>query len=571
MICVIPEPKVIAETEKSFKNIGLAPKFKNSDIRIEKALNKLNISPDGTDFELFFGSGESEKYILDIDEKKIVLKADGIRGAFYGIQTLRQIYKKEYIPCCHIEDEPDFKHRGFYHDITRGKVPKLETLKELVDTVALYKMNSLQLYVEHAFEFEEYADSIERTGYITEEEIKELDIYCKENFIEFIPSLSTFGHLYELLIKDRYKHLAVYENYKCERAYWIDRMAHHTIDPLNPESFELIKSLLDRYVPLFSSDVFNICCDETFDLLDGKYKDKNPNKLYIDFVCKIIDYLKSKGKRCMMWGDILLSCPEYADRIPEDTILLNWSYMPDIDENKIKCFKDMNRTQIVCPGTNTWDAFSERLDISVPNIINSAECAYKNDALGLLNTNWGDYGNPCSLELSMAGLCLGAEKAWNVYSDNEKFITKADDIVYGKEGAFKSLMELSEIQGLKKMDWANFVWTYSNVAYPDSERIGEGIPSEETLYEAQERCIKLSEKLKSEVWGRDDIRLELINAVEAVQLTAELSAKTGDINIERKIDTNEWLKKYREAWLKRNKESELKVLENVFITLENNK
>jgi N-acetyl-beta-hexosaminidase len=65
------------------------------------------------------------------------------------------------------------------------------TLKSLIDQMAYYKLNSLQLYVEHTFEFEEYKDLNEKLGYLSKEEIKEIDAYCEENFIEFIPSLST--------------------------------------------------------------------------------------------------------------------------------------------------------------------------------------------------------------------------------------------------------------------------------------------------------------------------------------------------------------------------------------------
>ena len=120
--------------------------------------------------------------------------------------------------------------------------------------------------MEHTFAFEEYADSIDRTGFLTAEEIRELDDYCYENFVEFIPSLSCFGHLYELLQKEKYKELRELESYEQEYVAFRERMFHHTIDPTNPKSFALIRSLIDQYMPLFRSDKFNICCDETFDL-----------------------------------------------------------------------------------------------------------------------------------------------------------------------------------------------------------------------------------------------------------------------------------------------------------------
>ena len=121
-------------------------------------------------------------------------------------------------------------------------MPTLETLKWLVDQMAYCKLNSLQLYVEHTYEFKEYAEVTARTGCPTAAEIRELDAYCKENFIDFISSLATFGHLYELLELPQYKHLTEIENHVVDQIFWKDRMEHHTIDPTNPESFPLSKA-----------------------------------------------------------------------------------------------------------------------------------------------------------------------------------------------------------------------------------------------------------------------------------------------------------------------------------------
>ena len=143
----------------------------------------------------------------------------------------------------YIEDKPDFEYRGLYHDMTRGKVATVKTLKKLIDDMAYFKMNSLQLYVEHTFEFNETKDIINRTGYITKEEIKEIDSYCYDNFIKFIPSIATFGHMYEILQQEQYKHLRVIKDFNATSDFGMMRMHHHTIDPLNDESFELVKIL----------------------------------------------------------------------------------------------------------------------------------------------------------------------------------------------------------------------------------------------------------------------------------------------------------------------------------------
>ena len=53
----------------------------------------------------------------------------------------------------HIEDAPAIVNRGYYFDCTRGRIPKLSWLKQLADRMAYYKLNQLQLYVEHSYLF----------------------------------------------------------------------------------------------------------------------------------------------------------------------------------------------------------------------------------------------------------------------------------------------------------------------------------------------------------------------------------------------------------------------------------
>jgi hexosaminidase len=57
------------------------------------------------------------------------------------------------LPCLKIRDWPDFARRGVMLDISRGRVPKLETLLELVGHLADFKINEFQLYTEHTFAY----------------------------------------------------------------------------------------------------------------------------------------------------------------------------------------------------------------------------------------------------------------------------------------------------------------------------------------------------------------------------------------------------------------------------------
>ena len=564
---LLPQVKKIETKTGVLKTPYIAPFKGVIDERLAKAVAKLPTGENGAKLVINTKGGTSEKYTLKIEENTIEITSEGLNGVFYGIQTLKQILKKKDIPCLLIEDEPDFEYRGFYHDITRGKVPTVDTLKGLVDTMAYYKMNSLQLYVEHTFEFREIPELNEKTGYITAEEIKELDEYCYENFVDFIPSIATFGHMYEILEQEKYKHLRVAKNYKPTKNFWQERLAHHTIDPLNEESFELVKSLIDQYYPLFRTDKFNICGDETFDLKNyGEGFDTG--KLYIDFVKKIINNLESKGKKIMMWADVLLDHPETIEVLPDDVYCLNWDYLPDVKYEKIEQLAKMGKKQIVCPGTWTWSRLCERIDRAELNITRTIDCGYANGAIGVLNTNWGDYANHASIESSLYGLVLGAAKSWNVKTElGYEYDEAVNEIVYGGENAVAMLRKLSDCHNLITVNLSTFWRKYYELRYGISFE-GEYVITKYAIEKAKAGCLELIGKLKSAVWENEEAREEFIICAEGVCVIAQLVGKMYGIENETVIEAKSWLSKFKEKWLLKNKLSEFPVTEEMILWID---
>lgn len=563
---LIPMPSLFRKTQEKILNKKITIGDMDLDPRLMKAIQKLPIDSNGLPLYIHIGKDYGENYTLDLSNDGIMITAPSVVGAFYGIQTLRQLMENKTVYVCHIEDAPDFGFRGFYHDVTRGRIPTLDTLKELVDYMAYMKLNSLQLYVEHTFAFREFADSVEKTGCLTAEEIRELDDYCYENFIELIPSMSSFGHLYVLLEMPQYQHLQVAKDYENTHIYWYERMAHHTIDPLHPESFPLIKSMIDQFVPLFRSDKFNICCDETFDLKNGKHQDMDTGELYIAFTNKLINYLKSYGKQVMMWGDILHEHPDRVKDIPKDVTLLNWYYEADVEqaEKRIRVFHDLDRIQIACPGTYAWNHFCESLFISIPNITNMTKLAKTYNAKGILNTNWGDYGDPCSFDMSLFGIAYGAARSWNVSAEVEDVIPSADYLIYRHSGTLDILYALSIIE--RTVHYGEFAWMYNNLYYP--EKLHFDAPKEAALRSARNQSLGICEKLELQSWERDAFRQEIMIAAEGVAVMAEMMMKLLDYAVSRRTDTEKWLVKYRTSWLKKNKESELREIETMFRILE---
>lgn len=55
-----------------------------------------------------------------------------------------------------ITDWPDFANRGIMIDVSRDKVPTMETLYRMVDMLSSWKINQVQLYTEHTFAYKNH-------------------------------------------------------------------------------------------------------------------------------------------------------------------------------------------------------------------------------------------------------------------------------------------------------------------------------------------------------------------------------------------------------------------------------
>ena len=80
----------------------------------------------------------SEGYQLELKPTgPIEIKASDDAGFFYGMQTAAQLLEDPAcVPCCRIEDRPSMKERGYMLDISRNKIPTMDTLKKMVRSLA---------------------------------------------------------------------------------------------------------------------------------------------------------------------------------------------------------------------------------------------------------------------------------------------------------------------------------------------------------------------------------------------------------------------------------------------------
>lgn len=374
-------------------------------------------------------------HALHIDGSRLELAAADPAGAFYGVMTLTQMLRQceRSLPAGTIEDYPDFPTRGVMLDVSRDKVPKLETLYGLIDMLAEWKINHLELYTEHTFAYRNHRDVWAQASPMTGEDIARLDQYCRERFIELVPNQNSFGHFHRWLKCPRYRALAECpEGYEGPHGGWHD--VPHTLCPTDPRSLELLEEMYAELLPHFTSDKFNVGCDETWELGRGRSKEecdqKGNGRVYLDFLLKIHDLVKRHGRTMLFWGDIIVRHNvELVRELPDDITVLIWGYRPDHPYEE-ECAKvaDSAVPFYVCPGTSTWNSIAGRTDTCLANIRNASENGLEHGAAGLLNTDWGDNGHLQYLPVSFLGYAAGAALSWCSAAKRRRDIVAALDM-----------------------------------------------------------------------------------------------------------------------------------------------
>lgn len=282
-----------------------------------------------------------EAYKIKVAKKNVKVRASGLNGFLYAVQTLMQMLPE--IPCCTIEDAPRFAYRGLHLDVARHffDVP---VIKRYIDLMALHKMNTFhwhltddqgwrieirtypeltsrgsvrkQTLIGHHHTSNEY-DGIPYGGHYTQDEIREVVAYAASKGITVIPEIDLPGHMLAALTA--YPHLGCtggpYELW-CK---W--GVSDDVLCPGKPETFDFIEGVLDEIMELFPSKYIHIGGDEcpkvrwekcpdcqslisTLGLVDD---DDHSAEHYLQsyVISRVEKYLNDRGRMIIGWDEIL--------------------------------------------------------------------------------------------------------------------------------------------------------------------------------------------------------------------------------------------------------------------------
>lgn len=519
----------------------------------------------------------AEGYRLAVTGDRVVIEAADAAGAFYARATLDQLVRRHAanrgIPAMTIEDSPDFAERGVMLDVSRDKVPTMDTLRRLVDMLSSFKVNRLQLYLEHTFAYRGHERVWADASPFTGEEIEALDAYCRDRFIELVPNQNSFGHMERWLRHPEYAHLAEVTPPAGDNM---------SLCPIDPEAPAFLAGLYDDLLPHFTSRSFNVGCDETVDLGKGRSASAverlGRGRVYLDFVKQIHALVTARGHRMQFWGDIVFEHPELIPELPDDVLALEWGYEAEHPfEVQGEKFAAAGIEFTVCPGTSAWLSLGGRTMNALGNLDAAARSGLAHGACGLLVTDWGDFGHWQPLPVSYLGLAYGAAVAWCRETNHDLDIARALDVHVFRDRA-GALGGLARDLGDVYRETGVLVKNASVLAllllFPE-RAMGEGRLKGLTvdgLERAEARAASLASRLHEARCDRDDDRLLkdefLLSAVmmgHACRLgIARLAAPGGAVKeipvaVRKALaaDLAPIIDEYRRVWRLRNREGGL--------------
>jgi len=372
----------------------------------------ITLAQDSTDLS------RGESYRLVVHPGGVNITGADPAGVFYGGCTLVQLVRLHgrRLPGLRIEDWPDFRHRGVLLDVSRDRVPTMEMLLQWVDLLASWKVNQLQLYMEHTFAYRGHEAVWADASPLSGEQILLLDAHCSERHVELVPNQNSFGHMHRWLIHEPYRRLAECPD-GIDHPFSPDREPYG-LCPTDPDSLSFLAGLYDQLLPQFQSGQINVGLDETFDLGLGRSaarcREIGTERVYLEFLHEVHRMVGRRGRRMQFWGDIILKRPDLIGELPRDAIALEWGYEADHPfEVHTRHFADANLEFYVCPGTSSWNSIAGRTDNALGNLAHAAVCGHAAGASGLLVTDWGDNGHLQPPPVSLPGFAAGAAFAWN--------------------------------------------------------------------------------------------------------------------------------------------------------------
>ncbi|WP_420461373.1 family 20 glycosylhydrolase [Neolewinella sp.] len=289
-------------------------------------------------------------YRIDFSDGQIEIQASEREGMLNAAKTLEQVLHFSgadvgavYIAEGTIDDQPRFPYRGYMLDVARHFFPA-DTVKQVVDRIAAYKINHLHLHLSDdqgwRIEIKGYprltevgaATEVDGTpgGFYTQEEYRDLVEYAMRKGITVIPEIDMPGHTNAAL--SAYPILNV--EGKAVEPYSGTKVGFSTFDVDQDSVYTFINDVVKQLAALTPGPYFHLGGDES---------NATDHEDYVRFVNEVQQIVRSHGKSPIGWDEVATS------ELAEGTIVQFWAH----PENALRAQQGGNPI-IMSPATRTY-------------------------------------------------------------------------------------------------------------------------------------------------------------------------------------------------------------------------
>lgn len=345
----------------------------------------------------------------------VVLYAETIYGAMYGLETLSQLVSFDPEPESYvidkapirIRDSPRFKYRGLMVDLARHFIP-IKFLEQVVDTMAYSKLNVLHLHLsdQESFPlkstmFPHLWDSAFSKGErYTSREMRQLVKYAHMRGVSVMPEFDSPSHSKAMC-------MGVPDMVCMSECSYNDNQPLRPLDVTFQYLHDLWSEVLRPMNNISEMFPFNIghiggdevkteCWDEdNVTALWMKENGLNSTETYLYFVNRNVDIMRSHGRSSVVWNDAF---DDFTTEVDPSAILMFWT---DLDNGKYFKMAAKNNRKIIA-------ATAHPLYLSNSNDY-SAKLAYEYDPCDCSNSANQDN---CVNTTSECEMIIGLETAF---------------------------------------------------------------------------------------------------------------------------------------------------------------
>lgn len=444
---------------------------------------------------------------------------------------------------------------AFEYDVSRGKIPTLQTLFRFVDFISSLGYDQFQLYGEHYFKYRGH-EKVACRDAMTAEDVRALDDYCAKNGVELVPNQNSFGHMTPWLRE--YPELAeLPKGVKLVQPRRVNVTGPGgTLCPTDPRSLALIDDIHGQFLPCFRSKLFNVNCDETVEILyaDGRTRsakeiaEKGPVRVYFDFLMKIHELVAKRNHRMMFAADIILHNPELIPELPKDVIAVSWGYEADSPfEREAAIFEKAGLDFYVCPGTSAWCSLAGRTDNMMANVDNALTAGFRHGMKGVILAEWGDGAHPQPFLASVPALIYTAHRFRGEKLTFDQLAVEIDRVLGCKIG--RSLLRYGNLYKICGAQCANGTYLAAWLREGANFKRPKGMTDETLKATFAERAAARADRdlAGAPAWVKSDVEM-----IDLLYDAVEACARNEFGTIRSRFE-----KDYRRLWLEQNRQSGL--------------